>query len=306
MTKEQFKKGFISAVPYLSAGAIQIPYLADPSCINEFMMGINLGIGALLFYLKCKEYKFMNTKEYKDYVSLYDEFVKDIAKMYKELGFKGDFSTSIVYKHCLEAGIFSISPVQYTLFENDKEKLYKYCGGRVATGECCCRHNASLLADIITEMGGVAPKISVYFGDETEEKKIDKPNHLTTGVLLNNKKMIVDSTTALPMFGERGIYLFDSEYTGKKKTFKSFDDTRFYVMDSVYSKETDGGKSLRQFMKKENVNDKDEVMEGILTGVMDACRYSGDFITFHNDEKPKILELARLSGVVAPHGEKIQ
>lgn len=307
MTKEQFRKSFISVAPYISSGLAQIPFIADDdNFFNEIFMAINLGVGALLFYLKCRKLGYMNTPEYKEYVALYDDVVSDIAKMYSELGFKGDFSTSVVFKHCLENGIFSLEPVKYTLFESDKEELYKYCGGRVATGKCCCRHNASLLADVLTEMGGISPKVSVYFGEETDERKIYKSNHLVTGVLLNDKRVLVDPTTRLAIFGERGIYKFDSEYSGKMTTAKSFDGTRFYLMNSFYAKETDNGKSYREFMKHDSVTDLDELIEGLLQGTMNACRYNRDFVTFHNDEKPKILQLAKLSEVVAPHGKKVE
>lgn len=306
MTKEQFKKSFISAVPFFSAAAIQIPFVLDDKFgTNEITMAANFSVGAVLFYFKCRELSYMNTPEYKEYVELYNEFVSDIARMYKELGFKGDFSTSVVYKFCLDSGIFSVEPVKYTLYKDDRDKLCRYSGGRVTTGRCCCRHNASFLADILMEMGGVAPKISVYAGNETNEKKIYKPNHLVTGTLLNDKRLIVDPTVALENFFDCGIYQFDEEYIGKKKTVKSPDGTRFYLMDSVYAKETDKGKSLKEFMKCESVFDAKELSDGFFDGIMNACRYGDDFVAFHNDEKEKILQLSKLSNVVAPHGRVI-
>lgn len=304
MTKEQFKKGFISGVPYFAAAAMQVPFVLDGDVgVNGVMMAANFGIGAVLFYLKCKRFSFLNTAEYKEYVAVYNEFVSDIAKMYKELGFKGDFSTSVVYKHCLESGIFSVEPVEYTLYYDDKDDVYRYCGGRVATGKCCCRHNASLLADVLTEMGGVAPKVSVYLGEETNEKNIYRANHLVTGTLLNDKRLIVDPTVGLVDFWNHGAYLFDREYSGKMTTVKSLDDTRFYLLDPVYAKETDKGRSYKEFMKHDSDISSEELADSFFDGTMNACRYNDDFITFHHDEKKKILQLARLSSVVAPHGK---
>lgn len=306
MTKEQVKRGLESAAPYLVASAVNIPFVLDGDVgVHGTFMAANFGVSAVLFYLKYRQYKYLDTPEYKEYVDLYEEFISDIAKMYKELGFKGDFSTSIVLKQCLDSGIFSVEPVKYTLYEDDKDKLCRYSGGRVATGSCCCRHSASFMADVLTATGGLAPKISVYFGDETDEKKIYKPNHLVTGTLLNDKKVIIDPTVNLLSLWHHGIYQFDSEYKGKMTTAKSQDETRFYLMDSVYAKETDKGKSLKEFMKCSGDIDEEELVDAFLAGTLDACKYNDEFIIFHNDEKKKILQLSKLSNVVAPHGRVI-
>lgn len=303
MTKEQVKRGLESAAPYLVASAVNIPFVLDGDVgVNGTLLAANFGVSALLFYLKCRQFIYLDTPEYKEYVDLYEEFILDIAKMYKELGFKGDFSTSIVLKQCLDSGIFSEKPVKYTVYQDDADRMTKYSGGRVTTGSCCCRHSASFMADVLTATGGVAPKISVYFGDETDEKKIHSANHVVTGTLLNDKKVIIDPTVNLLSLWHHGIYQFDSEYKGKMTTAKSLDETRFYLMDSVYAKETDKGKSLKKFMKCSSDIDEEELMDAFLDGTLSACRYNDEFIAFHNDEKKKILQLSRLSSVVAPHG----
>lgn len=156
MTEEQIKSGFSSALPYIYAAGMYVPMLTFNFGIAELNQAALLGfcgVGALKFYLGYKKLQYMSTPEYREYIDLYNEYVSDIALMLDELGFKSDFSAAIAYKYCLNLGIFSSETYEYTIYENDRERVLRYSGARVATGACCCRHNASLLSDILIQRG---------------------------------------------------------------------------------------------------------------------------------------------------------
>lgn len=307
MTKEQFASGFKSAAPYLVGAAVQTPFIFDGDNFVNTGLAIALtGLSGLNFYLGCRRLNYTNVPEYKEYVQLYDEVVTDIAKMYKELGFKGDFITSVAFQYCLDTGVFSKDVIGYTLYEDDKDRLVKRVGGRVATGAYCCRHCASLLSDVLTKMGGIAPKISVYSGTEDDEKKIWQANHLVTGVLHDDKRVIVNPVAAgLSKFLISGIYLFDNEYEGKKKTALSLIDNRYYLLYSDITLQTDNVKTMIKFMKYDSNIKREEINEALVDGMIETLKYAQDFMSFQNDERPKILQLAKLSEAVAPHGKAI-
>lgn len=306
MTKEQFINGFRSAAPYLGAAVVQAPFILEDA--DAVSIGIALScisLSGLKFYLECKKFEYTNTPEYREYVQLYDEVVTDIAKMYKELGFKGDYITSIAFQHCLDTGVFSKDVIGYTLYEDDKDRLVRYAGGRVATGAYCCRHCASLLSDVLTKMGGIAPKIAVYSGPEDDEKKIWRSNHLVTGVLHNDKRLIVNPVAGLAGFFINGVYLFDNEYEGKKRTAISLIDNRYYLLYSDFSLQRENMKAMRKFMRYDSNIEYGEIHEAFAEGLLEAFKYDREFRNFRNDERPKILQLAKLSEVVAPHGKVI-
>jgi hypothetical protein len=49
----------------------------------------------------------------------------------------------------------------------------------------------------------------------------------------------------------------------------------------------------------------DELVDDYMNSSKQAAMYMRDFRCFHEEEKPKILELSRLNRIVAPHGRKI-
>ena len=300
MTIEQLKGGFKSGTPFFCAALTQIPCIFDRQFeANEILLLSNLFVGAVLFGFEYQYLNYTNIPEYKEYVELYEEFISDIAKMYRELGFKGDFTASLAYKLCLESGIFSARPVQYTIYENDCDRLIKYCGGRVATGAYCCRHNASLLSDILTKMGGIAPKISVFTSEETMKRKF-LPDHLVTGVLHENKRLVID-----PTMGIGGVFLFENEYNSGINTMISSSDFRYYMTyASRFAKEKDNKKITKEFMQYKPIANFDELIEFQFECLAKVSVYQDEYEAFHEEEKPKILQLARLSDVVASHGKE--
>ena len=77
----------------------------------------------------------MNTSEYKESVALYNEIVYDLTKMYKELVFKGDFLTSIEYKHCLDLGIFLLHWLNTRFIRRIKIDRLSMLGGELQKGD---------------------------------------------------------------------------------------------------------------------------------------------------------------------------
>lgn len=297
MSEEQLREALSSGGPALGVSLLQIPFLFDgrPGG-NEFVFLASILAGAAGFYQGYNKYKYTNTPEYREFVELYKEFISDIAKMYKQLGFKGDFVGSVAYEFCVHNGIFSQGEVCRDPEVDNYNESIKYCGGIVATGRFCCRHNASLLTDVLTEMGGLATDISVFIGDEENESYA---NHLVTGVLCNGKKLVVDPMS----YGD--IYFFDDRYSKGYMSIVSSEETRYRIVSSVFSDEKDNKKRLKEFMRYECFDDFDEIHQIESAAKNEARKYFAEYEAFHEEEKPKILQLAKLNKAVSSYGRKI-
>lgn len=51
--------------------------------------------------------------------------------------------------------------------------------------------------------------------------------------------------------------------------------------------------------------DSEEIIDDYMSSALLSAVHIRDFRDFHEEEKPKILELARLNKIVAPHGKEI-
>lgn len=308
MEKERLKQGVISAAPFVAASLVQVPYIFSE---NGWINGVFFLSAAYLSYKGFKrgvrKYDFKQLTEtafYQDYVGLYNEFINDICKMYKDLNIDKGMESLLAYKICQENGIFSATGEdKYTIYENDKDLFIQSLGGRVTTGRHCCRHNASLFSDIENRMGGLSPKISVYLDAEAHKKLMFRPNHLVSGLIHNNKRIVVDPTSHLNTFYTDGLCY----YKGEKALFRDVLENGFGAKYTIVSAGYDNGALYNdfyeEFMKFPAVDDSNELFEDYLEALVMATGLLPDFRDFHEEEKPKILQLSRLSEIVAPHGK---
>ena len=110
--------------------------------------GYALGQALILKHFDNKAAEAKKTYLYVEYSELYDEYVEDIAKFFNDLGLRGDFSSYVPFVKSLHFGYFSKNnSYQYVPSANGIDYFPELLGARVSTGECCCRHNASLFAD---------------------------------------------------------------------------------------------------------------------------------------------------------------
>ena len=59
-------------------------------------------------------------------------------------------------------------------------------------------------------------------------------------------------------------------------------------------------------MKFPAFTDSDELFDDYMEALLTTVGLLPDFKDFHEEEKPKILQLSRLSEIVAPHGKAEQ
>ena len=160
---KDIKKANLKAVGSFVGALSQVPVMAvSPNIYSALIIAAGISNGcASVREKRCFKqgeelfYETLDSDLYKECLAYYKEYVKDIADMYNELGFSSDLSTCIAYYFCLRSGIFSENQsYRYTVYKPDFDLFFEIMGSRVATGECCCRHNVSLLTDIINEQGG--------------------------------------------------------------------------------------------------------------------------------------------------------
>lgn len=312
MDKNRIKKGLLNAAPYMAAAAIQVPYLfSDGGWFNGAMLLTNAGVSYVLYRAGVSKYDremFVKTPLCQEYLGLYNEFVDDVVKMYEDLGIDPGLDSVVAYRLCLENGIFSHDGTdKYATYEDDKDIFIALLGGRVTTGAHCCRHSASLFSDINNRMKkGLSPKISVYMGPEFSKKLRLKPNHLVSGLVHKNKKLLYDSTASLESLFDNGLlYIGDDSVLGRrvaqnvsgsKYTFApdGYDNRRPFVTDTY-----------EQFMELESVKDSSELVDDFMEAILTGAVHMRDFYDFHEEEKTKILQLSNLNKIIIPHGKEI-
>lgn len=310
MDKEKVKAGVKKALPYMIVSATQVPFMFDSGgWFNALVCVTNAGLAYYNFKSGKLEYSgkaITDLPEYKEYLDLYKEFTDDIASLYKELGMDNGLDIVMSYKQCLDNGIFSVTGEhKYMLYEKDPDLFINLFGGRVTTGECCCRHNAALLSDIMTSMGKLSPKVSVFEAAKAQKKLILKSKHLVSGVIHKGKRLLVDPTVDCINMYHRGFVY----YKGDKALFRDVcvnnDDRKYTLVSDGYDNGALFSDDYEQFLKFNPIVDADELVDDYMNSSKQAAMYMRDFRCFHEEEKPKILELSRLNRIVAPHGRKI-
>lgn len=308
MDKERLKQGVISSAPYVAASLVQVPFIfTEGGWVNGifFLSAAYLSYNGFKKGVRKYDYKQLTESSlYQDYVGLYNEFVDDVAKMYQDLNVHKGMETLLAYKMCQENGIFSATGTdQYTVYEDDKDIFIKSLGGRVTTGKHCCRHNASLFSDISNKMGGLSPRISVYLDAEPKKKLLFIPNHLVSGLVHNNKRFVVDPTSKLLTFYSDGLCLYKGEKALGRDVLENGFGAKYTIVSAGYDNGAIYNDNYDQFMKFPAVTNSDELFDDYMEALFMATNLLPDFRDFHEEEKPKILELSRMSEIVAPHGK---
>lgn len=312
MNKDRVKKGLVNAAPYIAGASVQVPFLFDgDNWFNIAMLLTNTGVAYMNYksgVLKFDREAFIKSPLCQEFLGLYDEFTSDVAKMFGDLGVEAGIDLAVAYKLCLENGIFSCDDTdRYALFENDSDKFIALLGGRVTTGAHCCRHSASLFSDISGKVPkGLSPKVSVFLDKDYNGKRKIVPNHLVSGLVHKNKKLLFDSTSSFnSLFADGLAFIQDDKVrgrhtaenvTGIRMTFApdAYDNKKFFSTD-LYD----------QFMELESVKNSSEVFDDYMESMFKNVEKLGEFRDFHEEEKPKILQLSNLSKIVSPHGKEI-
>ena len=123
MREDQMKKLFALSAACIGSAAFYVPsiFIHGPEIFNIYGGFFSVIAGSYAFsqalILKRTVKKAENAKDsqlYVEYSELYDEYVEDIAKFFKELGLKGDLSSYFPFMNGLHSGFFS------------KDNSYKY------------------------------------------------------------------------------------------------------------------------------------------------------------------------------------
>ncbi|MBO5121312.1 MAG: hypothetical protein J6C28_06485 [Bacilli bacterium] len=311
MNKERVKKGLISAAPFIAGAGIQIPYIFDDGgWFNLAMLLTNAGVAYINYkngVVKFDREAFVKSPICQEYLELYKDFVKDIATAYEELGINPGLEAAVAFRYCLENGMFSKDKTNsYALFENDNDKFIAFLGGRVATGKQCCRHSASLFSDINSNMKkGLSPKISVFLSDTYSKKIKLKPNHLVSGLVHKNKKMLFDSTSSFNNVFADGLGFIQDKKVRGRVVAENVTGTKFNFVNDAYDNKLLATDTYELFMDLESIKDSSEIFDDYMEAIFSIVGHAKDFSDLHEEEKPKILQLANLSTIVSSHGKEI-
>lgn len=141
-----------------------------------------------------------NTDSYKELETYYERYLTDLCNLFNSLGLNKPLLIAKAYDLLLKPGFFSETKNKINVgYEYDKDsyssKLY---GTRVSTGESNCRHDASLLKDILNHLNYSACNIFTCLAninnlDEVEAiNNMNSPNHVVTGIIEDNEIYLYD------------------------------------------------------------------------------------------------------------------
>lgn len=311
-----FEKDFYEVAITSAVGicgiASQIPCIIlngyEPMNGSIMSMGFGTALGAgMRLPLRYKKWKIfhdvMKKEEFKKEKKLYLEYVKEIAEFLKSIGASSDLTGAFLCKMMIDSGILSEGKVEFASFKKD---LYDHftdiMGARVTTGTFCCRHVASLVTDVINEMGGVACDVAVHRCKTDEEKGL-YANHLITGIEHENKSVLFDPSCPSFLLPFGGLIEFKTQ-KGKIVT-KSFDEGYYYEEKlSEHDMEKINRTNLRRLKTLEPLEVEEEMLGNYLEAFTTYLRYSDEIDRFRVKEIPKIKKLSRLNKIVTPHYEK--
>ena len=292
--------------------ASQIPQIIlngyEPINGSIMSMGLGTSIGAFMkFPNRYKRWKIfhdvMNKKEFREEKKLYLEYVRDIAKFLKSIGASPDLTGAFLCKMMVDGGVLSDEKVEFASFKKD---LYDHftdiMGARVTTGTFCCRHIASLVTDVINEMGGVACDVSVH-RCKVNDKRGEYANHLITGLEHNKKSVLFDPScpSFLLPFGS----LIEFKTQKGKMVSKSFDEEHYYEEKiSEHDMEKINRTNIKRLKSLEPLELDEEMLGNYLEAFTTYLRHSDEIDRFRVKEMPKIKKLSRLNKIVTPHSEK--
>lgn len=338
---ERIKYKSLMSIPTLamSLGLIDttvLKYIFDNdfenSISNDIIAG---GIGAVCsaallkkMYAVYAEYKaakkIVNSSYYKECSELYDKYVTNLTQLLSSLGFKNALETAICYDYMLYDGLLSKGKnYEYKKFKYDYDNFIELYGTRISTGQGVCRHNASLLTDLINKMDGNAINLSVEVSNNKyllkNYKKMDKRrvsgNHLVTGLTVDDKKMIYDPTGhCLATFNSEKIkklkintsfFACGDSYFIEDKNFITNSQNIVYVLKDSQIYNYNSLISFEEFLKlpPKILNDK-EVID-IYRDVLEKVNFKYDeLLDFSKEQSPIVERLSLLNYILSPHSDK--
>ena len=176
-------------------------------------------------------------------------------------------------------------------------------GARVATGSFCCRHVASLVTDVINEMGGRACDVAVHRCKTDDEKDL-YANHLITGIEQDNKAVLFDPSVPSYLLPISGLIEFKTQ-KGKIVT-KTLDEEYCYEERlSEHDFEKVNRKNIKKLKSLEALEvDVENLQEFYMKAFSIFLRSCDEIFEFRDRELPKIKTLSKLNKIITPHYEK--
>ena len=108
---------------------------------------------------------------------------------------------------------------------------------------------------------GLSPKISVYLSDVYSKKLKLKPNHLVSGLVHKNKKMLFDSTSSFNnMFADSLGFIQDKKIRGRVVA-ENVTGTKFNFVNDAYDNKLLATDIYEQFMDLESIKDSSEIFD---------------------------------------------
>lgn len=311
-----FEKDFYEVAITSAVGAVglasQIPCIIlngyEPINGSIMSMGLGTAIGAgMRLPLRYKKWKLfhdiMKKDEFKEEKKLYLEYVKDIAEFLKSIGVSSDLSGAFLCKMLIDGGILSEDKVEFASYKKDYyDHFVDMMGSRVATGSFCCRHCASLVTDVINEMGGVACDIAVNRSKKDEEKTL-YANHLITGLEHNNKAVLFDPSTPSHLLPLCGLIEFKTQ-KGKIVTISLDEEHCYEEKMSEHDFEKVNRKNIKRLKSLEALDVTEEMLGEYLEAFTTYLRHCDEISDFRDREMPKIKRLSKLNKIITPYSEK--
>ncbi len=142
------------------------------------------------------EFKQEHAELYNEVKTLYDEYTTIISKELSKYHFDNSLDLCILLDALLINGYFSSTDkLEYHKYKKYIEYYDDLLGTLVLTGKCVCRHNTSLINDILTKLNIDNIKLHCYHtGPKRPTKIYRRANHVITLVHENKFKYAYDFT----------------------------------------------------------------------------------------------------------------
>ncbi len=139
------------------------------------------------------------TTTYKELEEEYNNYVKDVAKLIRNVGLTSAKETVLYLQGLMESGCFAKNRKhQYKNYQYEADYLIELSGAKVVTGTCVCRHMSSFFVDVMNELGYIAANVTVTEDHDDPVKRIQKRNvilnHAVAAIVDNGQKFLFDPT----------------------------------------------------------------------------------------------------------------
>ncbi|MBQ3021176.1 MAG: hypothetical protein IJD92_03025 [Bacilli bacterium] len=235
---------------------------------------------------------FFDEKE-RELENIHCDIIFNISKLFKELNTNNIYEIFYIYCYLLWNGYFSV----------DKIYMYDYKDildedNTIFLGKGCCRHNSSLLTDVLrylefnsTEVSirtinvkldriiNDIKRIHVLYGEKEEKVPKNLPNHSVV-LVKQNSSLLLDSTalTCIEVLNKGKLYCPDGKYKINRKLFLNEINKRNinFESKSLLSKEV---LKNHYFIAKNIIKDNKNLIE--------------DFYNDNNNKYNKVKELVK-------------